>query len=58
VIDDAHLLARTPHAQAFVMQPRERLRAGVLVHDVQISIEQYMLRIDNRYAVRIDQFPV
>jgi hypothetical protein len=49
---------RTPHAQAFLTQPRECLWAGVLVHDVQIGVEHNVLRVDNRYGMRIDQFPV
>jgi hypothetical protein len=58
VIDDTHLLMRTSHAQAFLTQSRERLGAGVLVHDVQIGVEEDVLCVDDRYGMRIDQFPV
>jgi hypothetical protein len=52
VIDDAHLLVRTTHAQPFLTQSGERLRVVLFVNFVQIGIEQHVLLVDPAYRMR------
>lgn len=41
MIDDAHLLIAAQHAETALDETVERLRAGALVRDVQVRIEQH-----------------
>jgi len=55
VIDDAHLLLRPQYADTAFDEPVERLRARVLVHDVQVRVKQDVLRVETGHGVRLDE---
>jgi hypothetical protein len=46
MIHHAHLLFGAAHAQPLRIQRAESLRAGVLVHDVQIGVKRDVLIVD------------
>jgi len=51
-------LAGHRHAAALPGQAGEGLRAGVLVHQVQVAEQQHVLLVELRHCVRIDQLAV
>jgi len=56
VAHDRELLARTAHRAAAGIERAERLRAGVLVHQMQICVQQHVVFVDTRYGVRMTSF--
>ena len=54
VVDHRYVLAGLQDCAAGFRQPGEGLRAGVLVHDVQVGVKQHVLRIQTRHRVGFD----
>ena len=46
VVDNAHLLPWPAHEEVFLNESGERLRTRVLVHDMQVRIQQHMLLVE------------
>ncbi|MNI93340.1 hypothetical protein D3C73_1512740 [compost metagenome] len=58
VVHHRHLLPRPQHVAAARGQTAEGLRAGVLVHDVQIHVQQNVLVVDAGHLMAGHQFVV
>src|SRR5690606_3661635 len=58
VVHDGHLLARPEHPPTARGQAAEGLRARVLVHDVQVHVQQHVIGIDAGDLVTGHQFVV
>jgi len=56
VAHERELLARTAHRAAGGMERAERLRAGVLVLQMQICVQQHVVFVDTRHGVRMTSF--
>jgi len=58
VADHRKLLLRPAYAPRFLGQRAKGLRARVLVHQMQIDVEQHVLFVDTRHDMRVDQLLV
>ena len=58
VADRRDVLPRHRDLSALLVQPREGLRAGVLVHQVQVAEQQHVLLVERGHGVRIDKLAV
>ncbi len=56
--DHRDVLSGHQHAAVLFMQPGEGLRAGVLVHQVQVAVQQHVVVVDPGHGMGVDQLLV
>ena len=58
MIDHGKMRLGPPNVQALCVEPREGLRAGVFIHDVEIDIDQHVAIWQIAHLMGVDQFVI
>ncbi|MNF05448.1 hypothetical protein D3C80_2051790 [compost metagenome] len=56
--DHRDVLSGHQHVAVLFMQPGEGLRAGVLVHQVQVAVQQHIVVVEPGHGMGVDQLLV